>query len=566
MSRVRALLTLVALVPMARAAHAQPVDPYQPTQEPAPASPAREKAPAPPPTQGPASPPPTSGSDRSRPGRDTRAPSQGPSTGSPSQGPSTGPPSQGPITGPPSQGPSTGPPSQGPSTGPPSQGPSTESPSQGPGTAPGSPGSPGSPGPDAAAAPPRGPLDPYAMPPGQDRVLDERVSQALVARAQNLLDGRVFLDAKQLAVEALVRSPKGAAAEHARAIIHAVNRELGIPEDSPRAETVAPPAAKEDTDTSPIQDPTLPLPPVAAQPEGALPTRRIAATVHGALYAGLIGTTIGSFFSSETPAKGAVPLGLAFGAAGGALAPFAINKLGWTESQVRTVGAGTVWGGVLGGLFGDIAKLNGTTAREVLVAASAGSMLGGLGGYVLARDHKFTRGDVALVDTFAGMGAVGGLTIGMLMQPAESEAYSLNAVLGITGGVIAGYVAAPMTNTTPRRMLRVAGLAAAGGAAPFLLYAAIHTSSSTADERITGLLSSVGLVAGAWLGFRLTRGMDDGLDVPDGKAAEPDDAPVALVGRNSSGRWGFGGVGLTPLSPVLAPQHGLALQLVGATF
>jgi hypothetical protein len=404
------------------------------------------------------------------------------------------------------------------------------------------------------------------MPPGQDRVLDERVSQALVARAQDLLDGRVFLDAKQLAVEALVRSPKGAAAGHARAIIHAVNRELGIPEDSPRAEAPAAPP-HEDTDTSPIQDPTLPLPPVAAQPEGALPSRRIATTVHGALYAGLLGTTIGSFFSSSSPATGAVPVGLAFGAAGGALAPFAINKLGWTESQVRTVGSATVWGGVIGGLFGDVARLQGTTARQVLVAASAGSTVAGLGGYVLARDHKFTRGDVALIDTFAGMGAVGGLTIGMVMQPAESEAYSLNAVLGITGGLIVGYVAAPMTNTTPRRMLRVAGLAAAGGAAPFLLYAAIHSPSSTADDRITGLLSSAGLVAGAWLGFRLTRGMDEGLDVPDGKSSrDPDDAPVALVGRSSAGRWGFGGVGLAPLSPVLAPQRGLALQLVGATF
>ena len=174
---------------------------------------------------------------------------------------------------------------------------------------------------------------------------------------------------------------------------------------------------------------------------------------------------------------------------------------------------------------------------------------------------------MALIDTLAGIGAVGGLTIGMLMQPAQSEAYSLNSVIGIAGGVLAGYVAAPMTNTTPRRMLRVAGLAAAGGAAPFVLYAAIHSPTSTVDDRITGVLSTAGLIGGAWLGFRLTRNMDDGLDVPDDKSArEPDDAPVALVGRSSSGRWGFGGVGLSPLSPALAPQRGLALQLVGATF
>jgi len=478
MSRVRALLTLVALVPMARAAHGQPVDPYNP-------------APAAPPSSGPTTPPPSSGPT------------------SPTAG---------------------------------------------------APGGPPTPAPNA-------PLDPYALPPGQDAVLAERVAQALVARAQDLLDGRVFLDAKQLAVEALVKSPKGPSAEHARAIIHAVNQELGIPEDSPRPEPAGPVKPTEDTDASPIQDPTLATPPAAAAPEGRWPSRRITSTVHGGLYAGLIGATLGSFFSHDTPAAGAVPVGIAFGVAGGVGLPLAIDKLGWSEAQVRTVGSATVWGGVIGGLFGDIAKVNGTTAREVLVPAALTSTVAGLGGYVLARDKKFTRGDVALIDTLAGIGAVGGLTVGMLMQPAQSEAYSLNSVIGIAGGLLTGYVAAPMTNTTPRRMLRVAGLAAAGGAAPFVLYAAIHSPTSTVDDRVTGALSTAGLVAGAWLGFRLTRNMDEGLDVPDDKSPrEPDDAPVALIGRSSSGRWGFGGVGLSPLSPALAPQRGLALQLVGATF
>jgi hypothetical protein len=154
------------------------------------------------------------------------------------------------------------------------------------------------------------------------------------------------------------------------------------------------------------------------------------------------------------------------------------------------------------------------------------------------------------------------------MQPAESEAYSLNAVFGIAGGIAAGLVLAPQTNTTPRRMLRVAGLAALGGGAPFLLYAAIRDPGTSADERITGLLSTGGLVLGAVLGFRLTRGMDDGLDTPDGKPRKEaiDDAPIALVGRSSVGRWGLGGLGIQPLSRALAPQHGMALQLVGATF
>lgn len=502
MSRVRALLTLVALVPMARAAHAQPVDPYQPS-----------------------------------------APARGPATPAPARGPET------PAPTPAAPGPG-GPTAPAPDPGTPAPGPAARGPAA---PAPG-------PGLDA-------PQDPYAPAPvsGGDPVLAERVAEALVARAQELLDGRVFLDAKQLAVEALVRSPKGPSAEHARAIIHAVNRELGIPEDSPRAEPPRPRAPAEDVDTTPIQDPTLSSPPIAAPPEGGTPGGKIAATVHGGLYSGLLGTTLGSFLSS-TPAKGAVPLGIAFGVAGGVTVPMLVDKLGWTEAQVRTVGAATVWGGAIGGLFGDIAKVDGTTAREVLVAASVGSTVAGLGGVAIARANKLTRGDIALVDTLAGIGAVGGLTLGMVMQPAESEAYSLNSALGIAGGMIVGYVAAPMTDTTPRRMLRVAGLAAAGGAAPFLLYAAIHDPGTAADERITGLLSTGGLVLGAYLGFRWTRGMDEGLDTLDGKRSPPDDAPVALISRGSSGRWGLGGLGLAPLSQRLAPQRGLALQLVGATF
>jgi hypothetical protein len=426
--------------------------------------------------------------------------------------------------------------------------------------------------PDAAPAPAspssEAPQDPYATSSAgsaSDPMMAERVAHALATRAQELLDGRMFLDAKQLAVEALVANPRGSSAARARAIIHAVNVQLGIPEEAAKPEPIQP---TEDVDTSPIQDPTLSAPPVLAPPEGGRPSGRVATRVHGGLYAGLLGSTIGAFLSQDTPAAGAVPLGLAMGAAGALALPLAVDQLKLTEAEVRTVGAATMWGGVVGGLLGDTAKVNDTSAREVLVAASAGATLAGLGGYALTRSTKLTRGDVALIDTFAGIGGLGGFTLGMVMQPVESEAYSLNAVIGIASGVVVGYVAAPQTNTTPRRMLRVAGWSALGGAVPFLLYAAIRSSSSSADERITGALASGGLVAGAYLGFRLTDGMDDGLDTLDGKRSGPEvhDAPVALIGRTSAGRWGLGGLAIAPLSPTLAPQHGMTIALVGAAF
>jgi hypothetical protein len=400
------------------------------------------------------------------------------------------------------------------------------------------------------------------LPTGQDPILAERVAAALVARAQELLETRVLLDAKQLAVEALVQSPRGPSAAHARAIIHEVNQQLEIPEDSPRPEPAKP---VEDVDTAPIHDPTQPTAAAVTPVDTTRRDGRIAAGIHGALYGGLLGTTIGAFLS-DNPAKGGVPVGIAVGLAGGLVLPKLADRLELTPSQVRAMGSATVWGGVVGGLFGDIAKTEGTTAREVLVAASVTSTATGLLGLAYARTHEVTRGDVALVDTLAGIGGVGGLTIGMIMQPAEGEAYSLNSVLGITAGVVIGLVAAPGTNTTPRRMARVAAAAAVGGAAPFLLYAAIRDPNSTADERITGILSTGGLVVGTLLGFRWTRDMDEGLDTVDGKPRKVEDAPVALVGRSSAGHWELGGLGLAPLSPALAPQHGMAMQLVGAAF
>lgn len=421
---------------------------------------------------------------------------------------------------------------------------------------PAAPPAPPAPAPTPPPPTPDQPADPYGPPEvTQEQVLAEQIAESLVQRAQDLYDARVFVDAKQLAVEALVASPKGAAADHAKFLIAAINKQLGISDgEAPKVEPPPPP-------------PVLPPPVMPPPDEGKRGAMVTPARVHGALYLGLVGTTIGSLFSKDSPATGAVPVGLV-GAAGGALlAPLVTEKLGWSDAQIRTAGTGSVWLGVAGGLIADAVKTDGTTARHVLAGASIGSTIGLFAGAGLATRNNYTEGDIALVDTMAGIGVFGGFTIGMLMQPAESEAYSVNAILGAAGGLVVGLVAAPNTNTTPRRMLRVAGLAAAGGGIPFLLYAGIHDPSTTADERVVGLLSTVGILAGAYVGFRLTRDMDVDLDVKPGTTKEPvDDAPPAVLGRSSSGRWGLGMLGIAPLSRELAPQPGLALPLVGATW
>jgi hypothetical protein len=421
------------------------------------------------------------------------------------------------------------------------------------------PANPATPPAPAPPAPAPGPEDPYAVAPGQDPMLTEHVAGQLVARAQELFDAKMYVDAKQLAVEALVESPKGVAADAARSIIRQVNQVLGIQDDPV-------PALPDKPDVSPIEDPTK----LAKHVETATPTLahdgKMAAGVHGVLYGGVVGAAIGSLFSSSKPAEGAVPVGLAAAVGGALIAPRLTERLHWDEAQIRTTGSGSVWGGVAGGFFADVVLgSNGghTTAPGVLIGSSIGATVGLAGGAYYARRHELTRGDVALIDTLAGMGTVGGLTIGMLMQPAQPEAYSLNAVIGAVGGVVVGVVAAPQTNTTPRRMLRVAGVAAAGGAVPLVILAAGPHRSGV--QRAAGGLSAAGMIAGAWLGFYLTRNLDVGLDVPD-HVERASDSPPAVVGRDSDGHWHLGGFALAPLSPELAShQQGMTFTVLAGT-
>ena len=333
----------------------------------------------------------------------------------------------------------------------------------------------------------------HAQPPAaQDPVLAEQIATALVDRATELFEAKLYVDAKQLANEALVRSPRGTAADRAKHLIAAINKATGTAEPTP------PPV-----DLTPIREP-------ATQP-----------------------------------------------------APPPVVNEGRPTAYVRSLASGVVWGGALGGLFADAVNVDGTKASHVAIGAGIGAAAGGLAGYTLGKRRKPTRGDVALIDTLAGIGGAGGFTLGMLMQPAESEAYSVNAIIGIAGGALVGYIAAPQTNTTERRMLRVAGLSLAGGALPFLLYAGIYDDSSDTDERVVGALSTAGLLAGAFLGFRMTRHMDPGKDLP---ARATEDAPVALLGRHSNGEWTANGIGIAPLSPQLAPQPGMAVSILGGRF
>ncbi len=397
------------------------------------------------------------------------------------------------------------------------------------------------------------PVDPYAptpAPPASDTAaaeLDAAVAAALVVRARHLLDAREWADAKQLAVEALMRSATGPSAAEAQDIVRVANARLGIVDPPPAA---GPGEAPTDPITDPVPGP--PGPPGGGAMTDA-PRARGRTVLTG--YAGATGAMLGLGLGGAAGSDGGEAAGAILGGlAGGGLGYWLGGKRHTSVATARTFGVGATWGAITFAFMTDAVGGSNvsTTHHDVFLGAGLGTGLGAAAGLWLARRHPLTTADATIVDSFGGFGVAGGLAIGELMQPYATEAYSLNAALGAAGGALVGLWVASNHDISTRRMLRVDGAAAIGAAAPWLLYAAIQSSDSTADERICGLLSAGGLVAGAYLGFRFTRKLDRQPVAPTAPALE------------------VGALGIRPASTPLAPSTGrgmivdLARDLVAA--
>lgn len=383
------------------------------------------------------------------------------------------------------------------------------------------------------------PADPPPADPPTDRVepadpYDATVGQALVTRARQLLDAGFPADAKQLAEEALLKAPAGDVAAEAHAIIDEANRQLGIKD-------VTPPVPVKDPDVAP-QKPDFDMPPRVDDP---LAGGRLWMGVHGSLMGIAFGGGIGlALDNGPDPDSGEqATAGLAIGvAAGGVLGYFAgrwaASRWDLDTAQAGTIGSGSLLGATVVGLFADTLDVGDTTRREVGIGIAIGTVVGAAGGIVLARAERLSTGDVALMDSFAMYGVLGGLTLGAAMQPAEEEAYSLNAVIGGIAGWLAGAGLGPKIDASPRRVSRMVLGAAIGGGTPWLLYLAINDGESTNDEQAIGLLSTAGILAGAYLGYRWSRGLAGGEVQPGGKRrSDPDLGGVGMIHRDRDGSW-----------------------------
>jgi hypothetical protein len=395
------------------------------------------------------------------------------------------------------------------------------------------------------------PTDPYAPPP-----LDNAVAQALVTRARQLLEADFAADAKLLAEEALVRSPDGDVAVEARAIIEAANKKLGIVPEPP-VDPVKPP------DKPPIDD--IVEPPPLSDYERDLRRGRRALAIHGGLVGATIGGGIGLAASDESPGGtvAGVVVGGALGIYGGR---WAASRWKIDEVRARAIGSGAHLGAVTIALFADVVKVDGTTASEVAVGATLGTAVGLGAGALVSRGDRLSTGDVALMDSFAAYGVIGGLTLGLAMDPAESEAYSLNAVLGGIGGWMLATIAGPSIEASPRRVMRMNLGALVGGATPWLIYALASDDSTSSDEQAFGFLSTAGIVAGAYLGYRWSKSLAGDEKRPQAKRSiepPPVSAPTALLRRDASG-WNIAPIVPRPLAATQG--RGVMIDLFGGAF
>jgi len=431
-----------------------------------------------------------------------------------------------------------------------------------------------------AAPPSDQPVDPYAdqpaeaPPPPVDPAddIDDQVAEALYARGQQLLSRGDAADAKQLFIESLERSPKGSRSSDAIRYLRVANKKLGLPRDDGRpGAPVTPPAIEQPMDPygggggggggqGGAQDRDQ----VGPSPAG----RRIvmawsaaAGLIAGLAVAGPTSETTNELGETSTEVSGgAVLAGLLGAGAGFAGSWWLTDRYPVTTGQSIAIASGGTWGVTELALFGDAVTGTDSDANDVWKFAAVGGLAGLGAGTWYAAEFAPTEDEMTFVNSLGAIGAGGGLLVGVGIQPPETEAYSINALVGSLGGLGVGLALSDSVQVSSRRMLYIDLAGVAGAAVPWLLlYPLIKDGESENDEQAAGWLSALTLGGGAIAGWYLTRGLDD-----EGGAqarAARDAAPPALVTRDGTGRWGVG----LPLPRLMsATAHGPSRTALGA--
>jgi hypothetical protein len=247
-----------------------------------------------------------------------------------------------------------------------------------------------------------------------------------------------------------------------------------------------------------------------------------------------------------------------------------------TPGQGQAIISGGTWGTYTIAMLGDsFSGVDTSSTNDIFKAMAIGGALGLGGGYLWSRS-KPSEADVSLTNSLGAYGSVAGLQLGAIIQPPESEAYTINAAVGAAGGLALGLFASSRVEISRRRMLRIdLGTLAGAAVAWAVVYPALADDTTNDDEQAAGVISLGTMVAGAYLGWRFTRGMDKRSDTP--ARTSPTDDPVddtgdpddgdfgttsGLLRRARSGRWALAAPLPRPMhNPALGPRMGASVGL-----
>lgn len=389
--------------------------------------------------------------------------------------------------------------------------------------------------------------------------IDEAIAAALFDRGQFLFAKGDFPNAKKLFIEALERSPNGTWADKSMAMLRSTNERLGIrnlEHGAPRVEKVA----TVDEPVDPYGEATV------GDAGGDGPVNPYKTTESGG------GDRVADNAAPVDPYG--EPGGARAGGRGPLVQPGGRADTGApSESTMRTrvLVSGGAWGAYNGALLGDLVTGVGTsTDGEIAGFLVGGAAVGAAASYLYWKKQPPGEDDLALINSMGLYGTAAGLLLGVGFDPIESEAYSLQGMLGSFIGLGAGFYLTRKLDISRRRTWRMDLGAAAGVAVTWaLFYPLVSDDSTNNDEQAAGFVSVAAMGGGALVAYLLTRGMDRGRHARD--AEQPPAPPVAgLVTRSGQGTWGLGRAMPRPIvSPALtgtSRSAGWGVDLLGGQF
>ena len=444
------------------------------------------------------------------------------------------------------------------------------------------------------------PTPPAAAPSNVEQEVGDAVAAVLFERGNHLYARRDFANAKKMFIESLVRSAQGPKSLDALAMLRACNERLGIknaehgrpgtgatgpldpygtddakqPKDPAPLDPYGEGPAKPDNPLDPYGDgpkdpggdkPTLTdkvKPPKRTQPRSRHRDRAkvgaIASYSWGALAGLSIGLAVTGPEGDDGEFSGAGVAGGAIGAAAGVGAMhLLLRKRRFTSGQHALLVSSGSWGAYGMGLFSDIVSgVDDTQPNDVHVGVAVGSVLGTAAGVYLARKFDPDPARVAFINSVGAYGGAAGFMLGFVLNPAETEAFSVNGIFGAGGGLVLGYVLRNKLTFSARRLMRInLGVLAGGAVAWAVLYPGIADDTSSGDEQLVGGISLAGMAVGGYVAWRLTRSMDK----RSGASAAA--ATPGLFSHSAMGGWQLGVPVPRPLG-----RGAIGIDVAGGTF